>query len=556
MGGVNFLARGGKSGVGLTAISAALASVMATSVQASEYTVSTVSELKDAVIQANASPGADTIKMSANSFVLGDADRIGSDVYSAFPIEGELTIEGAGNTLLQRNGAAANQFRFFHVGANAKLTLRNLELSGGSLDYKIIGDVRGGAVENEGELVVESVKFIGNSAALGGAIANSPNANLTITDSIFDTNHTTKEWSGDGGAIFNDAGTVSIKRSTFKGNFTAPSTDEDGKEMPTQSDGGAIENSVGFMEIVDSAFINNKSFCGGAIENAIGKLLIVNTTFYENTGLLHAGAVYGSEPRNKTDDSLYGGGLIEIHNSTMSGNHAGDEGGGGVFVDAGIVTLKNTVIAGNDATANGPDCGFDPWDAGSPAQYRSDGNYPGMILAAGNNLIGDLNACDVNALKGTQSLVITGANIAGLEALADNGVPGSAHFPLKSNSLAINQGQDCKLTRDQLGNGRVGTACDLGAIEQQADVAPGLVGDEFKKTIVGTYEIPDFYTLSDDKSSPDISSVTSSAPVEGGNVAASSGSDGAGGGGAINFFSVLLFGLPLVFSASRKHKMP
>ncbi|MBI3772428.1 MAG: hypothetical protein HY272_06995 [Gammaproteobacteria bacterium] len=560
MGGLNYLARGGRSGIGLTAISAAIAAVMSTSVHAEVYTVSTVGELKEAVIKANASPVADVIKMAEASFVLGDVDGIGSDVYSAFPIEGELTIEGQGmnKTLLQRNGAAKNQFRFFHVGASAKLTLRNLNLSGGSLDYYMDSNIvdkqiGGGAVENEGELVVESVKFFSNSAATGGAIANSPNAKLTVSDSIFWANHTTRNWDSDGGAIFNNAGTASIKRSTFQKNFTSPTKDDSGNVVgATQSDGGAIENSIGYMEVIDSTFISNTSYCGGAIENAKGKLLVVNSTFNDNHGLLHAGAIYGSEPRLNGDESLYGGGLIDIQNSTMSGNHAGIEGGGGVYADAGIVTLKNNLIAGNDSTAKGPDCGFNDTDLRSPDMYKQSNNYPSMILVAGNNLIGDLTECKVESLKGTSSLIITGANIAGLETLADSGVPGNAHFPLKSTSLAINQGQDCKLTQDQLGNGRVGAACDLGAIEQQMDVASVFVGDEFKKTIVGTYEIPDFYTQSNN-TSPDTSSATTSTAVESsGSVAASAGSDGAGGGGALNFLGLFLFGLPMVFRLSRK----
>lgn len=543
-----------KFGVVAKASAAAVAAVLANPVLAKDYTVSNVSELRAAIIEANASPEADTIHLNAGTFSLGIADLTGSEPDTAFPVTGDLTVEGDGmsNTLLRRDPGETGQFRLFHVELGAKLTLRNLELRGGSLDYDQANDVfgksrRGGAVKNEGTLVIQSAKFAANSAALGGAIAGMPGSSLDISDSIFEANHTTKQWQGDGGAIFNDAGTAAIRRSTFSGNYTH----YDSVITDTKSDGGAIENSVGFMEIVDSTFISNSSYCGGAVENAKGKLVIKNSTFQDNHGMLHAGAIYGSEPRNNGDDSDYGGGLIEIHNSTLTGNHAGDEGGGGVFVDAGIVTLTNNVISGNDSTMNGPDCGYNPRDVGDVAQYRQNNDYPGVILVSGNNLIGDLTACDVKALKGTQSLVIHGATAAALDALSDNGTPGNAHFPLKASSLAIDQGVDCNLTKDQLGNARVGGGCDLGAVEYQTDVSPVFVGDQFKKTIVGDYVIPDFYfqkTSSDsgssDSSTPSV--VKADAPA-----VVSSDAEGSGGGGALDILGLALVGVSFAARSRR-----
>ena len=146
--------------------------------------------LQDAVLQANAGPGPDTIELAAGctyAFFQGAFQGGGWFGNNALPpIATEITIEGNGATLT-REDSLFGSVRFFFVGADAtrpetlnyvtpgpgNLTIRDLTLTNGKAQGGGSfggggGAGLGGAIFNMGTLRIERSTLTGNSA-VGGA---------------------------------------------------------------------------------------------------------------------------------------------------------------------------------------------------------------------------------------------------------------------------------------------------------------------------------------------------------------------------------------------------
>lgn len=532
----------------LSALICLSTATLAGQTHAALFQASSMAELKDAIEQANSNNEADTINL-LSGFKITAADNVESN--TAFPaITSSITIDGQGSdkTIVERDETDA-EYRFFLVTKDGDLTLNAMTLQGGFLEHSQTQDNTGGAVNSRGKLTVNDAVFNNNKADAGGAIANLSGGLLFVYDSTFNKNQTTWHYSeGDGGAILNEDGDAVIERSTFTENSTSVSP-QTGKR---ESDGGAIENSIGQMLVKDSVFIGNISYCGGAIENAIGKLTVINSTFKDNVGLLHAGAIYGSEKRLRSDSSDFGDGLIEIYNSTISENEAGKEGGGAVFMDAGLAIISNSVLANNTAkftdgsdVTGRQDCGF-----------INSGETPGLVIVSGTNLITDAACLDKTAApKDETSIVITKAagstaDISALQWVSDTDA-GQAHYALSAASLALGQGTACDMA-DQLGEDRTAN-CDLGAVENQKDGDAGTIPDENIINIAGNYEVP-VYERSTDSGSDDDTSATDDQASSNGAIGATSVVAGtesnmaadSGGGGVFNPLLLLMAIPPLL----------
>jgi len=184
--------------------------------------------------------------------------------------------------------------------------------------------------------------------------------------------------------------------------------------------------------IRDSSIIHNAS--STATISNLGNLTIINTTLANNAGIVGHG-----------DAALENfGGVVSILNSTIAQNRG--LGGGILNSSGGTVMLKNSIVA-----LNAPlDC-------------------LGEITSQGSNIIGDPTGCTIELLPDD----LTG--YAGLGEFSDNGDPGNGHFPLLSDSPAIDSADpDACPETDQLGNPRVGI-CDRGSIEFQGGEGEMLV---------------------------------------------------------------------------------
>ncbi len=281
------------------------------------------------------------------------------------PIIAAVAIEGNGYTI---SGDAAH--RIFDVN-DGLVWLNNLTLSRGK--------VRGGngaalLLRNSALVTVENVTFSDNSATAGGAIAvDSWNGRLTIRGSRFSENRSQSA----GGAVWIGGGTVTISESSFNDNWSVS--------------GGAIGIRNGRLHAANSSFSNNQAYRGGAI--------------YVN----------GAE--------------ATLSHLTMRGNRARDGGGDGLVSRAGLVYLRNSIIAG----ASGHD------------------DCSGRLEQNRGNLIADWSC---------------GASLGGQPLLGDpTGDP--AYFPLADGSPALDAADPefCPET-DQRGEPRPqGGGCDIGAYE-------------------------------------------------------------------------------------------
>ncbi|MBV9240898.1 MAG: putative Ig domain-containing protein [Acidobacteria bacterium] len=282
----------------------------------------------------------------------------------------------------------------------------------------------GGGVANDKTMTTTRSLFTGNSSRQGGAVYNT--SNLTVKDSTFTSNSATApSGSGsapEGGAIFN-AFTGAITGSTFTGN--------------TAQWGGAIYNAY-YTSIQNSTFSNN-----GAIQTN-------NGDFSVDGGAIYAGGNYTGGA----------GGVIDITNLTVAGNHSAGR-GGGVFLkqdtSTAYINTVNSIYALNTAASGaGPDV------------------YGGMF-SYGSNVIGNNNSQSYfpnsPVFTGNQNGTAANPIDPHLAPIANYGGP-TQTFALLSNSTALNAGRtDYFLPTDQRGQVRPRESVgDIGAYERSVTV--------------------------------------------------------------------------------------
>ena len=199
----------------------------------------------------------------------------------------------------------------------------------------------GGAIYNEGEVIIEGGTYRANQAQInGGAIYNAEGATLTIKGGMFSLNYAEKN----GGAIYN-AGTVNIEGGSFSSNSAG-------------ENGGAIYN-LGILKISNaSIFTNQAQYHGGAIYNVVGgKVIIANTTLTYNMSKF-GGAIYNESSILWQDDEGVQHYAFEIQNSDLNMNHAygvnkdgvyEDGGDAGAIYNKGYMSISDSAVYKNEA---------------------------------------------------------------------------------------------------------------------------------------------------------------------------------------------------------------
>ncbi|HEV3316142.1 MAG TPA: CSLREA domain-containing protein [Candidatus Angelobacter sp.] len=267
--------------------------------------------LREAIIEANASAGADTIMVPAGTYQLTIAPAAGADPHDAttgdLDITDGVSIVGANSaTTIVEAGATAGSGidKIFSInpqglGAGFDTSISNLTIRfGKNASAAGTGDQFGGALDW--------------SAGFDGA------GNLTITSCVITDNATTD---GDGGGLSlsnpGGSGTVTITNSTIQNNVANTATTGNGGVG-----GGILVGSFTPLILTNSQLLNNQA---SQVTGAMGK-----------GGAINLGAFSHSN----------------IHSSTISGNIAAGDGGGiwtnqGLTIDQGTVISSNTAVAGN-----------------------------------------------------------------------------------------------------------------------------------------------------------------------------------------------------------------
>ena len=266
--------------------------------------------LREAIILANASPGADTITF-ASSLDGNELDLTLGHMTITDPVT--ITGRGLSNTIID----AQQMSRVFDITTTAG----NVQLNGMTL--------------KQGRTTSNNVSPFGGPVNNGGAIRSLTTGTLTISDSLLTGNSTVGDIAF-GGAVFHDGGSLVVVRSTLSGNTTAGAG----------AIGGAIGTYGGTTIIRNSTLSGNSTTGGNAGGGAIGltggSLTIVQSTVSGNT----------TAQADSHGAGIYSGLEVTITQSTITLNNAQLATGGGLYTVSGTSSIRNSIIAENYSSSS------------------------------------------------------------------------------------------------------------------------------------------------------------------------------------------------------------
>jgi CSLREA domain-containing protein len=437
--------------------------------------------LRAAIMQANFSPGPDTIQLPAGTFKL---TRVGDDavaVLGDLDITSSVTIvgRGIGKTIVDANGAITKDRAFEIIATRmptavtiSGLTIRNgvrtatfdtgaglLWNGGGQGSSFVLHDVLiehcksyyGGGIgigpgSGEESVDLNRVTLRANSAsAAGGGLSAGlgPYSHLTVRDSRLTAN-TAFQGGGaeiDGGAATGDA-TAEIRNTEIDHNQA--------------SHGAGIEAGMKPTLVIDRSDIHDnatQTYGGGVYNTSAAE--IDESTIARNTATLRAGGLYAA-----------GGTTNTLTNDTISGNTS--QTGGALYVEyfsrAAHVVLTDVTVAGNSASV-----AVGGIFQESPATVTA----VNTIIAKGASGANcNRSIDDVYDLFDDASCAFGGGagQDAKLGPLADHGGPAPTQIP-QAGSAALDTGTPTNTPAvDERGTARPqGAGYDIGAVE----VCPG-----------------------------------------------------------------------------------
>ncbi|QDU07644.1 Putative peptidyl-prolyl cis-trans isomerase [Gimesia aquarii] len=358
-------------------------------------------------------------------------------------------------------------------GGGAIYNTGTLEISNSFLQSNSVQQAEGGAIYSTSGSVTITQTTIDNNESTGGSGGGIYvlNADLSITDSVLSNN----SGHSSGGGVYHRNGQLIITNSSFISNGSGVVL------LNASAEGGGIYASNSTTTISGSTFHDNRSSgSGGGLFQVGGTLSVLNSTFSENFALAaDGGAIHAGEST-----------VTSILNSTISGNHAEQNGGGIFLVDpdgsVGNRVINNSTIANNTAGNQG---------GGLHLNFDSEVIVNNTIIADNTATNGGDDAWGIQGeLRGTYSLIenttgvtISGTNFItgqdpGLLPLAENGGLTKTHA-LSTTSVAIDAGAPAfdpngftpALTLDQRDSARVAdgnndsiSRVDIGAYEAES----------------------------------------------------------------------------------------
>ncbi len=390
--------------------------------------------LREAVIAANATPAADTIRVPGGRLErsiggFGENDSAVGDLDITSPVK--IVGEGAGVTIIDANALDS----VIHVLGGGRLELVDVTLTGGNALFA------GGGINNEGETIVRRCEITlseSSNNADGGGI-NNKFGSLVVESSKITGNTSVRA----GGGLHSSA-PVSIVASVISGNTS------------TTDGGGAAFD--GAESTIESTLIsgNNASGSGGGVSaTAVSDVTVLYSKLLSNEAAAGGGSIYLKDTANvgidRTtigDSQAIGGGGIEIASgtfflgtSTVTGNRASF--GGGIANSGGDATILDSTISGNVVSGDGG--GIDAFNTNTTTITES--------TIAFNRA--DSDGDDVGNGGGIQ--VVSGTMTVGASIISNNGdgpgtsrpdvsgiftSPGSNVVTVKSGSTGFTQASD------------------------------------------------------------------------------------------------------------------
>ena len=418
-------------------------------------------------------------------------------------------------------------------GLSAVIDDSTVSLSGSAIDNNDLGNIAIVA-DNSSEVRLAGVTANGSSFGEGGAIGLT-DSSLAISDSEFSANAGHNNHTGGGLSVVAESSTASITATTLVDNhadyvgggllvdavdsaFTLSGLTVTGNS--TDGPGGGIYiaeilGATASVTLADSTVSGNSAEFGGGIltgnistGSPSGGLLVYSTTIDGNTAADSIGGIgiltldgnvdpalpsfslIASTISNNSTDGSAGGlyvnigvnvsSLMQISNSTISGNSAGIDGGAALFPSGAPSTLRvtNSTISGNTAPSiggilsDGADLTTELVGSVIANSTNGDLDLGDGTLLASYSLVEDPSAAAATALaSGTGNR--TGVDPK-LGALANNGGTTRTMLPLAGSPL-INAGDPASAgapTTDQRGLARIsGPRIDIGSVEVQQVLA-------------------------------------------------------------------------------------
>ena len=255
----------------------------------------------------------------------------------------------------------------------------------------------GGAIETYGGVFSASDSiFTGNSAngfkAAGGAPALMYSEN-TITGGTFSGNAAYF-----GGAIQQNAGTMTVTGASFFGNATAG--DPSGTFMPG---GGAIEiHSGATASISGSTFGGNTAYAGGAIcndtfEGAVCEVSVDASVFEANTADYQGGAIYNYAVMSVTGSVFTGNMVVETETNSWT-----SFGGAVVNTKNGDLTVTGGTFSANSAVQGGAIATFIDYGSSDTANLTvADAAFNSNTSMYGGGIYIQTGTEDMTSVSGT-----------------------------------------------------------------------------------------------------------------------------------------------------------
>lgn len=412
--------------------------------------------LRQAVLDANANAGADTITFDPS--VTGTITLTSGQL--AIRNDG-LTITGPGMDVLNISGNDSSHVFYMYSDVTGDVTISGLEISHG-----FARNGAGFAAQGNGDVTIDSVKFDNNHSYMWAAVYLCHNGAATITNSVISDNYADGRIS----ALF--AWHMSVTDVTLSGT--------------TISGNSGLGTAVGLGTTQTSITVSDSTFESNTARTYVQPILELRSDNVQDQTIVRNVTVSGNTAPYGDSSALqfYGPGNAVLANSTVVDNTTT-----GVATVAGSGYTTQLAIDQSTITGN-TQFGF------RRVRGLLDPAVHGSVLSG--NLIGDiadgtgngLNISTDHSVVGTTGSGVTVTDTGGtlrnvtdlmLEQLSDNGGPTKTMQPLADSPL-IDAGGSTVPTfpgnqYDQRGAGfdRVsGSALDIGAVEVQAPTITGV----------------------------------------------------------------------------------
>ena len=434
---------------------------------------------------------------SGQTLNINNVGTEGSKGFSGFvtqDVGGAIYSEG-GNINVSNSIFSDNQSLLNYSGGGAiyaqdtNLNIKDSTFIGNSTINKDIAS--GGALlinqystTNIGSTTISNSDFIDNSAMRGGAIYNST-AEVTIKDTIFTGNTATE----DGGAIYNQGGTLNIVAEDSDTVFTGNSANgesnaiyNNGSTTNLNAKGGKIIFNDGISGSTSNSInINNDSDAGGVVE--------FNSSVKNNNIYLYDGTLkLGSHTYTQEENSFLAGQTVY---GSLEGSNFTVKAGGTPTVDLIDNAVRETNL-GNISLETDLQLAID-----ADLQAKTADKITGSVGTANNN---NIIISDVNILTDTNqpstTVIVADENLKDLVMLSDYAEI-TKPADVKNNYMLAYDNTDGSLTFNQeltLASVIAQTASDRiynMAMDEEAKYGLGIMGGDGSRLTVnaGGYDI-------------------------------------------------------------------